>query len=423
MKSRSTANGRIGNGTVGLSVAACATLLVLSGCPGSVVTNWPSQRLDNNPSTQPVAVEVGDMDSDGFPDVASVWRGATGTGSRPGAVAIHFQTGAGEWETTTVQTDTKYANANGLSLADVNLDGRTDILVAAHDRITYLRAPALPRVGANWTSYDIAASIRSDFRGWYDVVAAQIDNRFGPDIVATLNDPGRLVWFAAPENPDSSDGWQIYSIDSTTRGRADSLAVIDLNNDGRLDVVCSAPGDTSGVISWYEHPVDPTGNWPKHVMTSFSGATRFAMGDLNGDGLPDLVAVSPTSRRVAWFPHPEQVASKWNGWVLADYARLQGDQREPVDVAVADVNADGQLDVIVVTAEPAGAFWYTPREDNRLRWTEYRVAATMDNAYGLLDVHDTNLDGLPDLIVPIIHGTDHMLDRVTRYSHPIATGE
>jgi len=407
-----------------LALLSCLVLLVTLGCPGPGAQNWPSQRLDNHPSSQPVAAVAGDLDADGLPDVASLWRGSTATGARPGAVAVHFQQ-AGSWATATVNAGTRYANANSLSLADVNLDGRTDILVAAHDRITYLRAPANPRVGADWTAFDIAASIREEFRGWYDVAATQIDARDGLDLVATLHNPGRLVWFAAPSNPDSVDGWQIHSIDSSTRSRADSLVLIDLNDDGRLDVVCSAPGDTNAVISWYEQPADPTAvPWRKNVMSSFAGATRLAMGDLDGDGRADLVAISPVDRRVAWFPQPEQPTRVWNGWVLVDYKRVSGDLREPVDVAVADIDGDGRLDVVVATVEPSGVFWYSPREDNRLRWTEHRVAATTDEGFGLIDVTDTDGDGLPDVVVPIIHNTasnTHTLDRVERFVQLAAT--
>ncbi len=402
-----------------LAFFGCVALLVVSGCPGSTVVNWAAERLDNHPSTQPVAVKAGDMDGDGLKDVVSLWRGSA-SGSPPGAVAIHFQNADGIWTTTTVQTDVAYANANDLGIADVNLDSRPDILVADHDRIRYLRAGANSRTGSDWTAFDITASIGTDFKAWFDVAAAQIDGVNGLDIVATLNDNGRLVWFASPANPDSADGWTIHSIDSTTRQGADSLKLIDLNDDGRLDVVCSATGDTNGEISWYEQPSNPAaGPWPKHVMTSWGGATRFALGDLDGDGLPDLAAISPQARRVAWFPHPADVTGVWNGWVLADYTRVDTDDRTPVDVAIADVDANGQQDVVVVDDSPSGLFWYTPGADNQLRWTENRIAAFSGITYALFDVDDLDDDGLPEVIVPTSQPSDTSLDRIDRYINPV----
>lgn len=405
------------------SLIVCAGLLLISGCPSSSAVNWSSDRLDSNPSTVPVALVVEDMNGDGFKDVVSVWRGSTSAGALPGAVAIHFQNDGGTWETTIVQASTKYANVNGVSVADVNLDGRPDILVAAHDRIVYLRAGAAPRAAAEWTSFDIAASIGTDFDAWFDVAAAQIDGANGLDIVATLNEVPRLVWFSSPASPDSADGWTIHSIDSTTRQDADSLELIDLNGDSRLDVVCSAPGNAAGEISWYEQPLLPAAStWTKHVLSSFDGATRFSLGDLNGDGLVDLAAISPQAGRVAWFPQPTTVTAAWNGWVLADYTRLDTDEREPVDVMIADMNGDGQLDVVVANDAPASLFWYTPGADNRLRWTENRIAAISDLAFGLFDVDDTDGDGLPEMIVPVDHLSDDGQDRIARFINPLATG-
>lgn len=402
-----------------LSFLGCIVLLFTSGCPNPGARNWPSERLDSNPSTEPVAVVVADMDRDGLLDVVSLWRGESQAEGRLGTVAIHFQNPGLQWSTMALPAHERYRDANALTVGDVNHDQRMDVVVAAHDRITYLRAPAQTRNPDHWTTFDISASIRDEFLAWFDVALAQIDGRRGLDIVATLNDPGRLVWFASPENPDSADGWQIHSIDSTTRTRADSLTLVDLDEDGRLDVVCSAPGDTNGVISWYSQPADPTTTpWPKHVMTRFTDATRLAMGDLDADGRPDLAAISPQAAWVAWFPHPHQATQDWNGWVLADYTPLRDDDREPVDIAMADIDGNGQLDVVVACVEPASVFWYTPREDNRLPWTEHRIAAVANAVYGLIDVADTDGDGFRDVIVPVVHESDETLDRIERFVNP-----
>lgn len=394
-------------------------MLAISGCPGSnTAVNWPTERLDNNPTTQPAAVVVADVDADGRRDVVSLWRGETGDTSQPGVVAVHFNDAAGAWTNVIVNANTRYAKANGLSTADVNNDGRLDVLVAAHDRLTYLRAPANPRVGGDWTPFDITASINSDYQAWYDVAAMQIDGVNGLDIVATLNDVGRLVWFASPADPDTSDGWAIESIDSTTRGKADSLQLIDVNGDGVTDVVCSAPGDANGVISWYEKPADPTTPWTKHIMTSFSGATRFAFGDLDSNGTIDLAAISPTRRQGAWFPRPDDATGTWNGWVMADYTQFSDDQRVPIDIAIADMDNNGTQDVIIAASNPASLFWYSPGADNLARWEDYRIAAIANVGFGLFATDDVDGDGWNDVIVPVDQDGDNTLDRIDRFINP-----
>lgn len=405
---------------IGAWLAFFAIVFSISGCPGSnSVTDWPTDRLDNNPSTQPAAVQVADMDGDGAKDAVSVWRGSSSTAGRVGVAAIHFQVPGTGWTTSVIDSNTRYANANALRLADVDLDQHTDVVVANGDRITYLRAPADPRVVTDWEVFDLAASIAPTFKAWFDVAAVQIDNKNGLDIVAALNDVGRLVWFESPSDPDSAAGWIIHSIDSTTRARADSVAPMDINGDGKIDVVSSAPGDTSGVISWYEQPGDPTTTpWPKHIMTSFTGATRFALGDLDGDGQVDLVAISPTKAQAAWFPHPAQVTDVWNGWVLADYTADSTDTREPLDVAIADMNGDGQLDVVVLSNNPASVYYYTPGADIAASWSEHRVVAITPNSLGLFAVSDILGRGLSDVIVPVVQEDDSTRDRIDRFVNP-----
>lgn len=398
----------------GLTPAFLLMVGTISSCTSTTVENWPTERLDKNPTEKPVAVTVADIDGDGLHDVISLWRG--GTNSSPaGAVVVHFQESDGTWTSKILDSNSRYANAKAINQADMNIDGHPDVLVAANDRLVYLQAPSDPREGS-WKVYEITESINSNYQAWYDIAATQIDGAHGLDLVATLNDANRLVWFEAPTNPNTGDGWELHTIDSTTRSEANSIKLADMDGDGRTDVVCSATGDTSAVISWYKQPANAASSdasaWKKYVMTKFSGATRFALGDLNGDGLMDLVAVSPNKRQVAWFPHPDDVTDPWDGWILVDYSENTDDDREPVDVAIADMNNDGQQDVVVIANEPACAFWYTPGTNIQARWTSHRIAAIADVSYGLSAVDDLDGDGLVDVVVPVDHDDDDDLDRV-----------
>ncbi|MCL2329868.1 MAG: VCBS repeat-containing protein [Phycisphaerae bacterium] len=403
---------------VGFWTALFAGIFTFIGCPGTNPTSdWTAERLDNSPSTQPAAVEVADMDGDGAKDVVSVWQGSS---SRVGVAAIHFQVPGVGWTTSVIDSGARYAAASALNIADVNLDSHLDVVVANGDRITYLRSPANPRVVTEWQKFDIAASINSNYKEWFDVAAVQIDGKNGLDIFATLHDVGRLVWFESPANPDSADGWVIHSIDSTTRSGADSLIPIDMNGDGKIDVVNSASNDTNGTVSWYEQPADPTTTpWSKHVMTTFSGATRIAMGDLTGNGQLDLVAISPKQRKIAWFPRPADVNASWNGWVLADYTTDSSDTRKPYDVAIADMDGDGRLEVVVLSNNPASIYWYSPGSDNTALWNEHRITAISPNGFGLFAVNDVMGRGRNDVIVPIVQDDDATQDRISRLINPL----
>ena len=65
-----------------------------------------------------------------------------------------------------------------------------------------------------------------------------------------------------------------------------AVEVYDFNNDGRLDVVPNSTGNPT--LMWYENPT-----WEPHVIVSDTrGIVNKAMGDLDGDGIPEVAIQS-----------------------------------------------------------------------------------------------------------------------------------
>jgi hypothetical protein len=57
----------------------------------------------------------------------------------------------------------------------------------------------------------------------------------------------------------------------------------------------------AAALRWYEND----GSWTNHVISSYSGVTGFASGDMNGDGKIDLVSTTYNndsgSDRLDWW--------------------------------------------------------------------------------------------------------------------------
>lgn len=119
----------------------------------------------------------------------------------------------------------------------------------------------------------------------------------------------QVCWF---ENPGHTGGnprtapWRVHAIDDLPGGAANvncnemSFAIGDINGDGRPDVVagCQGEGPDAKVsqigdgLVWYEAPADPrTGAWTKHVLNPHLGylhTSSLQLADFDGNGALDI---------------------------------------------------------------------------------------------------------------------------------------
>lgn len=84
------------------------------------------------------------------------------------------------------------------------------------------------------------------------------------------------------------------------------------------------------------------GAWPRHTIDNSSrGADGIRINDINKDGLPDLVTGWEEGGLVRVYVNPGPVAST-NAWPAVTVGRVA----TPEDAVFADVDGDGQLDVV-----------------------------------------------------------------------------
>jgi hypothetical protein len=82
---------------------------------------------------------------------------------------------------------------------------------------------------------------------------------------------------------------------------------------------------------------------------NYLGGVRVAVGDVNGDGVPDII----TATGIGGGPRI-RVFSGVDGSILEDFFAYEPDFRGGVFVAAADVNGDGKADIITGTEQGGG---------------------------------------------------------------------
>ena len=157
---------------------------------------------------------------------------------------------------------------------------------------------------------------------------------------ADANPPRKLEINELP--PDSR-----FRIDSVpTEERIAALAVTDLNSDGRPDLVYF--GDAKDLIVRYNHG---TNGWsePKrwHVDDGMMSPNALVTGDLNGDGLDDVLLLGDSGKAY--------LLAQQNTHTLAEPQKIAY-SGTPKAVAIADVDGDGRNDLVFIDFDSPNPF-------------------------------------------------------------------
>jgi hypothetical protein len=167
-----------------------------------------------------------------------------------------------------------------------------------------------------------------------------------------------------------------------------SVAIGDLNGDGRPELVTANGLYETNTVSVLANRGDGTFRAKRDYATGL-GPESVAIGDLNGDGKPELVTSNVTANSVSVF------VNRGDGSFQAslDYATGSG----PFSVAIGDLNGDGRPDLATANANNGGAATVSVL----LNRGDGSFGAKVDYATGRFPtsvaVGDLNGDGKPEL--------------------------
>ncbi len=391
--------------------------LAWSGACGTIISPfpkkaaWTARTVSAAAGLRPAVVTTADIDNDGRTDVICGYAGVTGV-SDP-RVAILFQNSVDSFEAVVIGASGDLAGITALAVADLDGDTHQDVVAACNGRLIYLHSPVTPRTAAGWTLSTFDGSSGVGVGQWNDVAVGDIDGAEGPDLVACNGNNGWLSWFRSPAVRTSGVGWTRFDIDATTRSSAASVLLDDVDGDGRIDVISTAPGETTARTAWYKNPTNPaTDPWTKTAIGNAVGPARLALADVNQDGRKDVVVTLRTTVGVGWYQKPTNPLSNWSGYLLTQY-----NANVPTDVKLADIDGNGQVDAVVSTRENGTLRWFTPIGAQTAQWYENNLQDMSNFAVGRIALADIDGDGRPDVVAPL-QGPTSADDRVVWYENP-----
>ena len=194
---------------------------------------------------------------------------------------------------------------------------------------------------------------------WPNDITAAPNNIFGSDGIIVGGGflvPGKSnggIYFSASANGASADWIELYAKSGWFYHR---VLFADIDNDGKQEMIsCRAEkGVFSGASTMLVtlKPADatkPTGSWVETEIGPGCDAL-FTVADLNGDGIPEVIAASYFTSELNLFTAN---GSSWATGVTM--TTLDSTVGAAFDVQVVDVNGDGKVDLLISNHQGDGS--------------------------------------------------------------------
>ena len=239
------------------------------------------------------------------------------------------------WKKTVIDTNFR---SEGVAVADVNKDGKVDILNGEF----WYEAP-------DWKPHVIRQDRKFDPKNYslsFAVFADDLDGDGYPDQIVVGFPGAPCHWY---KNPGKDGGkWQEFMIQDNACN--ETPAYLDLLGTGKKGLMLGHKKE----VAFFVPTSDPTKPWEKITISGKVGdqapgshhfAHGFGAGDVNGDGKLDVMVSG------AWYEQPAKIDG--TPWKL---------HKLPVpgcaDMFTLDVDGDGKNDVIASAAHNTGFWWF-----------------------------------------------------------------
>ena len=315
------------------------------------------------------------------------------------------------WQKTVI--DKKF-RSEGVAVADVNKDGKKDILNGEY----WYEAP-------NWIPHemqpprDYFMGLGKDGKGnnyshCFACWAEDLNGDGYPDLIV-IDFPGDPCFWL--ENPKGKDGhWKKHIIWHSACNETPLYADL-LGNGKKVLIMGTQPigkngNANEGQMAYFTPSKDPTALWEMHAISvpstpaemkdgkpvkgtdkiipgTFKFSHGLGVGDINGDGRKDVIT------NAGWWEQPSTITDK--PWTFHPAAL-----GEPcADMYAYDVDGDGRTDVISSSAHKYGMWWHQNKgvgKDGHPAFLKQDMFPDLVSETHAMHFVDIDGDGLKDLV-------------------------
>ncbi len=361
-----------------------------STTPGATSPSF-SAKYNFTTVDDPSGFVISDINTDGKPDLAV-------TESNKGNVSIYLNTTLPGASTPAFSAKTDFFTAtvgNSISIDDLNGDGKPDLAIVGFgfNFVSLLLNTTTP--GATIPTF----SANTNFTTGSNPVSVEIRDLNGdgkPDLATTSRDDNSVSVFLNTTNPGAGTPAFSAKTDFTTGNSPLFVSIDDLNIDGKPDLIVSNALDSS--ISVFSNTTTPGAATP-----TFSAKTDFltrpfpfsvSTGDFNGDGKSDLAV--PNGSFVSVLLNTTNIgtpAVSFNS--KTDFTT----GASPLAASLGDLNGDGKPDMAVAnrSSDNVSIFLNTTPPGATTPTFSAKADFTTGTAPRSVSIGDFNGDGKPDL--------------------------